>query len=320
MNQESKNNEENYWEEWVRHFDILLWTVTTVFIAGIGGLLLHIYDQESTPDTYLISFGLLLTTIAVVFAASFRHQRQKVWEKTQKSFQELMNSREPMFYQWTHFVIIFLALDLLFLIRFLGLNELTPFKIQFIIICIIAISLKLFLFFTTKHDKPATKEIDWDFRNAVFQFLFWTLMILLVIFISTSCWLRICYLKLVCLSSLKGDILMIKTLFDGLALLCTIPTAFLAFKRQFIENYKAQCADLLKEQDKNYKKNIRFDYKILASIFFGIKGDTDWLHLFDPGSEISKKIEHDKSDAVRGLIWFISFAICAIISITLQFI
>ena len=111
---------------------------------------------------------------------------------------------------------------------------------------------------------------------------------------------------------------MTKIFFDGLALLCAIPTVFLAFKRQFVENYKAQCINLLKKEKSNYKKEIRFDYKILASIFFGVKGDFDWLHIFDPGSEISKKIELDKSDAVRGLIWFLFFVICASVSIILQ--
>lgn len=105
-----------------------------------------------------------------------------------------------------------------------------------------------------------------------------------------------------------------KLSFNLLALVCTIPAALLAFKARFIENYKSQCINLLKKEKPDYKKDIRIDYRFLAFIMLNIK--ENWLDIFgNPESEIVKKIEFDKSDAVRGLSWFLLTFIFALLAI-----
>ena len=44
--------------------------------------------------------------------------------------------------------------------------------------------------------------------------------------------------------------IMTKISWDLIALICTIPTAFLAFKSRFIENFETQCLDLLKKENR----------------------------------------------------------------------
>ena len=76
--------------------------------------------------------------------------------------------------------------------------------------------------------------------------------------------------------------------------------------------------DLLKKEDRNYKRDIRLDQRILACCMFGVKGNLDWLQTFNSESEIRKKMEYDRSDAVRGLIWFMLFVMFTLISLFLH--
>lgn len=62
-------------QEWSRHFDILLWTMTAFVAAGVIGLL--VYSTEH-PDLYLCLGGIFVTTIGVYLTASFRGLRRKV--------------------------------------------------------------------------------------------------------------------------------------------------------------------------------------------------------------------------------------------------
>src|SRR6267142_1248541 len=103
-------NEEAYWEEWVRHFDVLLWTVTTAF------------------------------------AASFRHQRKKVFEKTQESFQNLMNTRDNIFFQWRIFVSVFIGLDILFIRSFFINWGFSGFAVSTLFIYLLALISKIYLY------------------------------------------------------------------------------------------------------------------------------------------------------------------------------
>jgi len=107
----------------------------------------------------------------------------------------------------------------------------------------------------------------------------------------------------------------VKISWDLVALICTIPTAFLAFKSRFIENFEIQCLDLLKKKDRDYKRDIRVDQRILARLMFGVNESLEWLQTFDSESELRKKLEYDRSDATRGLFWFILFLIFTVISL-----
>ena len=52
---------------WIRHFDILLWTVTTILATAIGGLYLFCLNEFKFEPSL---FGFFLTIIAVHFASS----------------------------------------------------------------------------------------------------------------------------------------------------------------------------------------------------------------------------------------------------------
>ncbi len=62
-------------QEWSRHFDILLWTMTALVAAGAAGLL--VYSNEN-PDPYLCLGGIFVTNVGVYLTASFRGLRRKV--------------------------------------------------------------------------------------------------------------------------------------------------------------------------------------------------------------------------------------------------
>lgn len=105
--------------------------------------------------------------------------------------------------------------------------------------------------------------------------------------------------------------------FNFAALLCAVPTAFLAFKERFKSNYKSQCTELIRQENADYKKDIRNDYRIFAFLFYGVTDvKNHWMHIFmGPDSDVVKRMESDKSDAVRGLLWFSGFFIFALLAI-----
>ncbi len=105
------------------HYDNLFWTVSTIFSVIISGLLLH---QKSNFDISLSLFGLLLTIIAVYFAASFRELRSKALkevrrnDKTKDILKHLKN--RGFGGQWKAYILIFLVLEL-FWVRLLIENK-----------------------------------------------------------------------------------------------------------------------------------------------------------------------------------------------------
>ena len=109
-------------------------------------------------------------------------------------------------------------------------------------------------------------------------------------------------------------------IFNILALLCAIPTAFLAFKNRFKENFKTQCEEIIRKENKDYKKDIRLDYRLLALMFYGLKDTKNaWMRIFmGPDDEIVKRMEFDRSDAVRGLFWFCTSVLFALLAIILN--
>lgn len=92
-------------EEWGRHFDTLLWTVTSILAAAIGGLL--VYTTEKF-DIWLALAGFSLTIITVYFSASFREVRHKIGEYYTDGIKEILRSRTLD--QWLAYRLIFVIL------------------------------------------------------------------------------------------------------------------------------------------------------------------------------------------------------------------
>lgn len=88
------------------HYDSLLWTVTSLWAAAIGGLLVYC---SSNFKLSLSLIGLLLTVCAMAFAASFRDVRSRVLACMSENLAKLHRSR-GMFRQWPWFLPIFLVL------------------------------------------------------------------------------------------------------------------------------------------------------------------------------------------------------------------
>jgi len=98
-------------EAWGRHYDMLLWTVTTIMAAAIGGLLVYNVGHFSI---WLAVSGFILTIIAVYFAASFRELRHKVEEYyINEEIKEALSNRK--FYQWPAYLLIFIILEALWI-------------------------------------------------------------------------------------------------------------------------------------------------------------------------------------------------------------
>jgi len=91
--------------EWGRHFDILLWTVTTIMAAAIGALLVCTINKF---DIGLAVAGFFLTIIAVYFAASFREVRHKIAKYYADGIKEILRSRTLN--QWLAYRLIFVIL------------------------------------------------------------------------------------------------------------------------------------------------------------------------------------------------------------------
>ena len=97
---EEQNNKNN--DKWIRHYDNLLWIVTTIFATGIGGLLVHVH---SNFNFLFAIFGLLITPAPVYFASDFRRLRFK------HSYTQ--NDKSKHLPQWPAYVAIFVGLEIL---------------------------------------------------------------------------------------------------------------------------------------------------------------------------------------------------------------
>ncbi|MEK6726679.1 MAG: hypothetical protein AABY54_09060 [Deltaproteobacteria bacterium] len=95
--------------ELCRHYDTTLWSVTSLWAAAIGGLL--VYNTEHF-DMWLSIFGMGMTVCAFFFAASFRKVNAQVQEKMPEGMRLLFRS-PPGFRQWNGFLLMFLSLDVL---------------------------------------------------------------------------------------------------------------------------------------------------------------------------------------------------------------
>jgi len=105
----SSDNDANILMEMSRHYDSMLWTVTSLWAAAVGGLL--VYSAENF-DPWLAVFGLILTVCAMYFAYSFRVYRRRVHEKLPEELRKIVLSGTRV-RQWDVFVLVFLGLTAL---------------------------------------------------------------------------------------------------------------------------------------------------------------------------------------------------------------
>jgi hypothetical protein len=91
-----------------RHYDAMLWTVTSLWAGAVGGLLVYSYSGEHVSP-WLAAFGLGLTVCAMYFAYSFRVCRRQVHEQMPESLRNLLVSG-PGLRQWDVLTLVFLGL------------------------------------------------------------------------------------------------------------------------------------------------------------------------------------------------------------------
>lgn len=92
---------------WSRHYDSLLWQVTAVFTAGIGGLLAY---SVSSFYVEIALAGLALTCLPVYFAASFRESRDKINKHLGEKDRGVLFADRKL-KQWKPYVSVFLILQ-----------------------------------------------------------------------------------------------------------------------------------------------------------------------------------------------------------------
>jgi hypothetical protein len=94
------------YDEWARHFDNLVWTVTSILVAANGALLVHLSNKDNFHPRLAIG-GLLLSVATVYLVASMRELRQRFQSKLDEPTQALLSKGRKL-YQWHVFVGIFL--------------------------------------------------------------------------------------------------------------------------------------------------------------------------------------------------------------------
>ena len=93
------------------HYDTLLWTLTSIMIPAITGLLIYL-SSKSNFNVCLACFGYYLTILTAYFATSFREARHKIEKILEKNYdnetKEAIKSRK--FLQWPFFLSLFVCL------------------------------------------------------------------------------------------------------------------------------------------------------------------------------------------------------------------
>lgn len=88
-NQNASNVSDDDIQDWSRHYDSIVWTVNTIFLTGIGGLLVYSYARDITSASKPAAstaplFGLSLVFFALFYISGFRKIRRLLHEKIQK--------------------------------------------------------------------------------------------------------------------------------------------------------------------------------------------------------------------------------------------
>lgn len=124
---------------WTRHFDTLLWSVTSIFATAIGALIAYSY---SNFDIAISIAGLFFTILPVYFGASFRELRKRVNKYLNPELKAAIRYGRSL-YQWPLFVSIFVVFQALWVLLLLK-NESTLWWI-WITLGITALSATLWL-------------------------------------------------------------------------------------------------------------------------------------------------------------------------------
>ena len=106
--------------EWSRHYDTTLWTVASILITAMSGLIVYMHSVNKF-NRWLPLLGVLLTILSVFFASSFRVLRCQINEYLTKYAPEdvkFLRSHRRMFRQWyvylaIHGLMLFLCFRLL---------------------------------------------------------------------------------------------------------------------------------------------------------------------------------------------------------------
>ena len=125
--------------QWSRHYDSLLWNVTTIFMAAIGALLVYSYSNFN----FIISIaGMVLTCVPVYFAASFRELQNRVNAQLDVTTRNILFKKRK-FLQWWVYVGIFVGQEVLWTILLLSKKPESRFIITTFCIAIIVITVAL---------------------------------------------------------------------------------------------------------------------------------------------------------------------------------
>lgn len=94
--------------EWSRHYDNLLWGVTSL-LTGANAALMGIAAEKISMQVGV--FGIVLTVATVFFGASFRSIRRRLREGLEQArpgrFTLLIHGGEGWFWQWRVYVLFF---------------------------------------------------------------------------------------------------------------------------------------------------------------------------------------------------------------------
>jgi hypothetical protein len=109
----ANESEQDRLSELSLHYDTLLWTVTSLWAAAIGGLLVYCWEDQKF-SARLAVLGIALTDLAMYFAFSFRVLRRRVYDRMKElkmTDHNLYVSGFPRWLrQWDMFAYVFLAL------------------------------------------------------------------------------------------------------------------------------------------------------------------------------------------------------------------
>ncbi len=109
-------------QEWSRHYDSIVWTVNSIFIAVIGGLLVYVYSQKCpTPLSSFLGLGLIL--IVLFYVSGFREFRANLHRKISNSNAALRDfltnpyERRVLITQWDLYAICMFLISIGFVFR-----------------------------------------------------------------------------------------------------------------------------------------------------------------------------------------------------------
>src|SRR5882724_11809050 len=94
--------------EWARHYDTLLWTITYIFLALDGALLVHC-SEDGKFRTLLALGGISLNFITVNLVASVRELRHRIGGRMDEAVKESLHEGRKL-YQWSFFIFIFVLI------------------------------------------------------------------------------------------------------------------------------------------------------------------------------------------------------------------